>query len=69
MNIYLAGISSLMTNLLSNELKPNDIMVLESYYSFNKKLIPFIGQFKSFLLDSGAFTFMSNKNKYKKFTM
>lgn len=33
---------------------------LESFYYLSKKEIPFIGKYKSFLLDSGAFSFIKN---------
>lgn len=37
--------------------------ILESYYYIKDWQIPFIHKWEAFLLDSGAFTFMSNKNQ------
>ena len=57
MDIYLSGISSVRTQLLSGELNPRDIFALESFYSLKNWEKPFINQFGKFMLDSGAFTF------------
>ena len=64
MNIFLAG------NLHDKErfnIHYSDIYVLESYYYIvNKKWIyPLLSQFKGFLLDSGAFTYMNSKKNEK----
>lgn len=39
--------------------------MLESFYSIKKWQVPFINKVDMFLLDSGAFTFMSNSHKGK----
>ena len=56
MKIFLAGSGHLQwveDNFL-------DFNRLESFYYISKKEIPFISKYNNFLLDSGAFTFMSN---------
>ncbi len=58
MNIYLAGTSS----------KPHcpvheSSYVLESFYYFDQWQVELLGIWKSFMLDSGAFTFMSNSRQ------
>jgi len=62
MRLFLAG------NLYDKErykLEQYNINVLESYYYIRDKawMFPLLGRFKSFLLDSGAFTFMQNSKK------
>ena len=56
MKIFLAGSGHLWW------VKDNflDFNRLESFYYISKKEIPFISKYNNFLLDSGAFTFMSN---------
>lgn len=63
MKIYLSGISGVKPYLLNGDIDTSKIFALESFYSirdWQKSLIP---KFASFLLDSGAFTFMSNAIK------
>ena len=69
MKLYLAGENG-KTNICSkyiynSTIKIGDLNILETYYYLRKnegmtKLIPY---FNSFLLDSGAFTFMSGSHK------
>ena len=56
MKIFLAG-SGMLPWFKDDFL---DFNRLESFYHIAKKEIPFISNYNSFLLDSGAFTFMSN---------
>lgn len=65
MNLYLAGTDSRKEYLLTDTNRLRDINILESFYYLQKnpefmKLVPQLG---SFLLDSGAFTFMSGSHK------
>lgn len=61
MKIYLAGEGCYVKDKGTWEEWPkNDLMILESFFYVKEWQIPFIPQFKSFLLDSGAFTFMQN---------
>lgn len=64
MKVHLAGISGVKQWLLSGELRAENIYALESYYSLREWQIPLIGRFASFLLDSGAFTFMQSAAKH-----
>lgn len=64
MNIFLAG------NLYDKEryrITTGDLNILESYFYLRKKewMFPLIRQFNNFLLDSGAFTFMSQVKGHK----
>lgn len=58
MKIYLAGNGHL--GFIKDEF--TDFNRLESFHYIAKRELPFIGKYNSFLLDSGAFTFM-NQNK------
>lgn len=64
MHIYLAGQAPWKEEgLYDNAIKEHRPYILESFYyadEVTEKLIPYFGDF---LLDSGAFTFMSNKKK------
>lgn len=64
MKVYLSGISGIKPYLLNGELNPKEIFALESFYSIKDWQKPLIPKFASFLLDSGAFTFMSNAKKH-----
>lgn len=64
MKIYLSGISGVKQWLLNGELTPSNIFALESFYSMQDWEKPLIHKFGSFLLDSGAFTFMNNAQKH-----
>lgn len=64
MNIFLAG------NLYDKDryaIKTKDLNILESYFYLKNKewMFPLIKEFKNFLLDSGAFTFMNQAKKHK----
>lgn len=62
MKIYLACTSGLKKEFSQGKIKPEELYVLESFYSltdWQKNLIP---HFKGFLLDSGAFTFLNSKS-------
>lgn len=64
MKVYLSGISGVKHYLLNGELNSKEIFALESFYSIKDWQKPLIPKFASFLLDSGAFTFMSNAKKH-----
>lgn len=64
MRIYLSGISGVKQWLLNEELNPCNIFALESFYSIRDWQKPLIPKFASFMLDSGAFTFMRNAKKH-----
>lgn len=58
---YVLGVTNEEKGWLFGDVNVNDIYLLESYYYISKQewLFPLINQFKGFLLDSGAFTYMS----------
>ena len=62
MNLYIAGCDrEILRYVLDNtDLKPK---VLESFYSIKKndEMTKMIPQFKAFMLDSGAFSFMQGR--------
>ena len=60
MKIYLAATSAIKEKFLDGTIKPEEIYILESFYSLQDWQKPFINRFKSFLLDSGAFTFLNS---------
>ena len=64
MKIYLAGITGVKKQLLSGELNVEEIFALESFYSLQEWQKPLVNRFSSFLLDSGAFTFMQAASKH-----
>lgn len=64
MRIYLSGISGVKPYLLNGDIDPSKVFALESFYSIRDWQKPLIPKFASFLLDSGAFTFMSNAKKH-----
>ena len=64
MKVHLAGISGVKKWLISGELEAEKIFALESFYSLQEWQKPFINRFASFLLDSGAFTFMQAASKH-----
>ena len=64
MKVYLAGISGVRKQLLEDRVDLSQLFVLESYFSMQKWFVPLIHRFGSFLLDSGAFTFMSDAKKH-----
>lgn len=61
MKIFLAGTYAI-TSANRNIIK-NSNCILESFYYIKDWQIPYIKKVKFFLLDSGAFTFMSNSKK------
>lgn len=65
MKIYLACTAELKKEFAEKKVIPEDIYVLESFYSISEWQKPLVNRFKGFLLDSGAFTFL-NANKSKK---
>lgn len=65
MNVYLAAPTLVKNAFLSGEIKAENTMILESYANIQDWIKPLISHFKSFLLDSGAFTFMSSIKKYE----
>lgn len=64
MNVYLAGTNGMKQHFLNGDIDPKKVMVLESFFSMQEWQKPLLSQFRSFLLDSGAFTFMSNSKKH-----
>lgn len=64
MKLYLSGILGVKKWLLNGELSPSNIFALESFYSMRDWEKPLIPKFGAFLLDSGAFSFMSNVKKH-----
>lgn len=64
MKLYLAGISGAKKWLNDGVVKAEDFNCLESFYSLGEWMRPYIPRFKSFLLDSGAFTFLNSAQKY-----
>ena len=60
MKIYIAATSALKDQFLDGTIRPEEVYVLESYYSLQDWQKPLINRFKSFLLDSGAFTFLNS---------
>ena len=64
MKVHLAGISGVKKQLLSGELDVESIFALESFYSLQEWQKPLLNRFASFLLDSGAFTFMQAASKH-----
>lgn len=64
MKVHLAGISGVKKELLTGALKAEEIFALESFYSLQDWEVPLLNRFSSFLLDSGAFTFMQSASKH-----
>lgn len=64
MNVYLAAPALVKNAFLSDEIKAEETMILESFANIQDWIKPLIPRFKSFLLDSGAFTFMQSMKKY-----
>lgn len=65
MKVYLACTAELKKEFAEKKVIPEDIYVLESFYSINEWQKPLVNRFKGFLLDSGAFTFLNaNKSKH-----
>lgn len=59
MRIHLARTMELKKQFTCGEIIPEDIYVLESFYSMEDWQRPLLNRFKGFLLDSGAFTFLN----------
>ena len=64
MNIFLAGDKTDLKDRF--KIKTHDLNILESFYYLKtqKWMFPFIKEFKNFLLDSGAFTFMNQSKNH-----
>lgn len=60
MKVYLAATSAIKERFLDGTIKPEEVFVLESFYSVQDWQKPLLNRFKSFLLDSGAFTFLNS---------
>lgn len=60
MRVYLACTAELKSHFLKKEIIPEDIYVLESFYTISDWQRPLLNRFKGFLLDSGAFTFLNS---------
>ncbi|MCM1439000.1 MAG: hypothetical protein NC131_07285 [Roseburia sp.] len=61
--MYLAGTSGTQKWFDAGLVRPEQLFVLESFVSVKDWQIPLIHQFKDFILDSGAFTFMNAKKR------
>lgn len=59
MKVYLARTAELKKEFSEGKVTPEDIYILESFYSIADWQKPLINRFKGFLLDSGAFTFLN----------
>ena len=67
MKLCLAGVShQAAVKKMKEGIQP--LFMLESFYMIKADEIPYIKKAKLFLLDSGAFSFMSNANRGKKIT-
>lgn len=64
MKVYLAALGNVKREFEQGKFKPEDIYVLESFYSLADWQKPLLKRFKGFLLDSGAFTFMNAAQKH-----
>ena len=60
MKIYLACTAELKKEFDSRLVRPEDIYVLESFYTIADWQKGLLNRFKGFLLDSGAFTFLNS---------
>lgn len=65
MRIYLACTAELRKEFDNGMVKPEDIYVLESFYTIADWQKSLINRFKGFLLDSGAFTFLNSVKSAK----
>lgn len=65
MKIYLACTAGLKKEFNSGLVRPEDIYVLESFYTIADWQKEFVNRFKGFLLDSGAFTFLNSAKSTK----
>lgn len=63
MKVYLAGTSGIKDAFLRGEVLPSDCNILESFYTIQDWQTALIPQYRSFLLDSGAFTFLNSQKK------
>ena len=61
MEIFLAGTHAENNRANSEGDFKQKISILESFYYMNDWMLPYIKEHWNFLLDSGAFTFMSDK--------
>lgn len=66
MKIYLACTAELKNEFNSGLVRPQDIYVLESFYSIADWQKSLLNRFKGFLLDSGAFTFLNSTKSTNK---
>lgn len=66
MKVYLAGTSGIKDAFIKGEVLPSDCNILESFYSIQDWQTALIPQYKSFLLDSGAFTFLNSQKNGNK---
>lgn len=64
MKIYLSGINALRVPIERGEIDLSKLFALESFYSFQDWELKYIPKMHGFLLDSGAFTFMSSVVKH-----
>lgn len=64
MKIYLSGINSLKILIETGEIDLSRLFALESFYSFQDWELEYINKMRGFLLDSGAFTFMSATSRH-----
>lgn len=64
MKVHLAGIAGMKKEIESGVIDATGTFMLESFYSFKDWQIPLIKKCGSFLLDSGAYTFMQAASKH-----
>lgn len=62
MRIYLAATNNYRNVFEQDGVRPEDVYLLESFYSLDEWQKLIIQRSKGFLLDSGAFTFMNSQN-------
>lgn len=63
MKVYLAGLNTIATYASDGFFDEKKPYTLESFYTISKKAVQRIPLCSSFMLDSGAFTFMYSKNR------
>ena len=62
MRVYLAATNNYRNVFGQDGVRPEDVYLLESFYSLDEWQKALISRCKGFMLDSGAFTFMNSQN-------
>lgn len=62
MKVYLAATNNYRNIFGQNSIRPEDVYLLESFYSLDEWQKAMIPRSKGFMLDSGAFSFMNSQN-------